>query len=107
VPLEHSEPVPGVVSVPNTITVTGAEVGNTILFGAGTRPGVDIVPCTGGSTLVHIKKAKLIGTVVANASGIAEVTATAPARFAGRKVRLQAVEVETCRFTNLVVYTFP
>jgi protocatechuate 3,4-dioxygenase beta subunit len=57
--------------------------------------------------LVNIKNAKLLGTVSADAGGTASFASMVPQRFSGRTFRLQAVEFETCRFTNLVVYTFP
>lgn len=107
VSLTHGDLDPGTAGVPNTLTVTGAEPHGTVVFATRRSPGLSFLPCAGGVAPVNILNVMPIGTVTANANGEASISRTPPASLSGRTIRLQAVEFETCRFTNLVIYRFP
>lgn len=104
--LELADPVPGQAGTPNTLTVTVATSGATIDFFGARFPGTTWQTCLGGTAPAYMENAKLVGSILADASGTAQITRNVPLRFHGRTLRLQSVERPSCRFTNLVVWGF-
>lgn len=99
-------PTPGTASTNNTLTAAGATPGAKVYFLSGKTAGSTAVPgCPGES--VDIASATVDGTGVANGSGVATFSRVVPASASGNTFRLQAVEVSTCRASNLVIHTFP
>jgi CSLREA domain-containing protein len=102
-------PVPGVAGATNTLEASGASPGSQVLFIRGSQPGPFAVPGCAGAT-VDIGRPEWLATVIADANGNADLSDPVPLSFAGRTVRLQAVQRQQaagCLVSNLVVYTFP
>ena len=56
---------------------------------------------------VGLDAPNLLGSAVADAGGVATITRFVPGEASGRTVVLQAVEASTCKFSNVVTFTFP
>jgi hypothetical protein len=106
-PLTLSGPLPGTTGVLNTLTATRAEPNGKILFTGRGRHGITKIACASGHAIVNIDAAKVLASVSADHSGTASISGAVPPRLGGHTIRFQAVEFETCRFTNLAVHTFP
>ena len=106
-PLWLSEPVPGTTGVPNTITVTGAEPGMTIVIYGKFLPGVSVAPCQSGTINLGMRDTKQLASLTANGAGVADLTRPIPTAFSGRTFRFQAIEFENCRFTKHHRVQFP
>ncbi|TAH39450.1 MAG: hypothetical protein EYC70_01305 [Planctomycetota bacterium] len=107
VPLSLGSPTPGQAGVNNTLALTGCEPGRRELFLAGLGTGVTAVPCAGGrQALASIEDAQPLRFAIADAGGRAQIAGQAPAHLQGLGLRLPAVEVQTGRFSNLVVCIF-
>lgn len=93
--------VPGRTGEVNSVTISGAASGATLVLLGNRRWGRTDVACAGGMASVYIENAKFAGSVVADGTGAATIQRFLPARFQGFTLRMQAVEVESCRFSNL------
>jgi hypothetical protein len=103
--LELECPTPGVAAAINTFTVRGGTPIARIYFLVGLLSGSTQVPgCPG--VLLGMRNPQLIGFDRADAAGIAAVTSFVPSVAHGWQVRLQAVELGSCRVTPLVVFRF-
>ncbi|TAH39631.1 MAG: hypothetical protein EYC70_02250 [Planctomycetota bacterium] len=73
-------------------------------FVRGFQPGSTPVPgCPGLS--IGIRNPVIAGAAAADAAGVASLSAFVPPALSGRTVLLQAVELDTCRASNLVAQT--
>lgn len=94
-------PDPGYPDQDNVMHVRGATSGSKIYFVYGLIAGSSAVPNCGG-LFVQIQNALLGGTATANANGHASFTAYVPPNADGETVLIQAVELSTCRTSNMV-----
>jgi uncharacterized membrane protein len=98
-------PVPGTVGQNNTITVTGATPGATVRFAIGTVGGeTQISGCP--SSNLDIAGATTLGNSTADASGTAMLTFFGRPSMAGLTFLFQALDVASCRVTNVTQVTF-
>lgn len=106
--LTLAQPSPGKAGQRNTLTLTGATPGARIYFVYGTTGGGAVVPgCDLQEAAIQIDNAKVIGSAIANASGVATLSANVPlsARNAG-DILIQAVDPQRCVQSQLVVEVF-
>jgi probable HAF family extracellular repeat protein len=100
------EPFPARAGALNALGAKGSAPFGTLLVVAGLAAGVASVPGCAGLT-VGIHAPALLATATADAQGIVQLTnLLAPASLAGREVLLQAVELASCRASNLSAVTF-
>jgi hypothetical protein len=101
------DPDPGEAGQNNTLNVNGATPGGRVYFVVGVRPGSVPVPagCTGET--VDIANPILIGFDDADELGNASLTVFVPPGASGRTIYMQVVEIENCKTSNRVDYTFP
>ncbi|NOG53988.1 MAG: hypothetical protein HND57_06610 [Planctomycetes bacterium] len=99
-------PAPGQSGVVNTFTVNNAAPDERVLFAYGMEPGSTGVP---GSCDLHVSIAgpNLVGSAVADASGLARLDVLVPNAASGRTLFFQAVQRKACTGSNLVRFTFP
>lgn len=94
--------VPGQAGQTNTLSTTGSAPGTTTWFLATRAPGTLAVPgCPG--VYVPLQAPFVVGGGVANGQGQATREVAAPASVAGQVWAFQAVELESCRTSNIVV----
>ncbi len=102
------DPHPGLAGEDNIVKAAGAEDGRTVRFYYGTQTGQTEVSGCGSTVVVEIANAAILGTAVAGSNGAALIEdVPVPGGWANTTIYLQAVELTTCRVSNLVVYTFP
>lgn len=99
-------PTPGTAGVENTLTVTGATPGATVQIGYGTVAGSTAIPGCPGE-FIDFASPNVLGTPVADGSGVASIAQLVPAGASGQTFLLQSVELSTCRVSNLIIHLFP
>ncbi len=100
------EPFPARAGALNSLGAAGVTPFGTLPVVAGFAAGAAIVPGCGGLT-VGIHAPALLATATADAQGVVNLTNLfAPPPLASRSVLLQAVELASCRASNLAVVTF-
>ncbi len=100
-------PAPGTTGVTNNWSTSGGTSGATTFFLYGFTAGAVQVPgCPVGVT-VGMSDVNILGSPVSNANGIANTSLFVGAGASGVTVLLQAVELSTCKVSNLISYTFP
>ncbi|MFQ5747933.1 MAG: M12 family metallo-peptidase [Planctomycetota bacterium] len=92
----HTPLEPGVAPADNTWFVTGATPGATVEIFWGKKPGTTAAPGCAGVNL-DLKKAKSLGTSVADQHGNATVTLFVPAKASGRTLQFQALDRGVCK----------
>lgn len=100
-----SLPTPGTAGIPNTIVIQNCTPNRTVGVYAGMVLGSSVVrpgSCQSGITIGLNRPFRLLGTVNANAQGVATLVVTPPATSAGKIFHFQATEPATCRKSNLV-----
>jgi cysteine-rich repeat protein len=96
---------PAAAGVRNAFVATSAQPGETITFVASNRMGITPVPgCRG--VYVPLSQPVVIGTAVADLSGVATLDLRVPAVLAGRTVAILAVEGSSCRASDAIFDTF-
>lgn len=106
--LNLSSPSPGSAGAVNSWTITGATPGRTVGIYIGQNLGsasANVGNC-GGIPLGLGLPFRLLVKGSANGSGVAVLSAPAPAGTAGKTFRFQAVEPFSCRASNVVSDTF-
>lgn len=98
-------PRPGRSAQNNTIYVRGATPGATVRFVYGLARGSTNIPGCSGERY-DIRSAVAIGTALADSDGVARVTAFVPAAAKSRTLFIQAVELGTCKVSNVAQYRF-
>ncbi|MBL1216830.1 MAG: exo-alpha-sialidase [Planctomycetes bacterium] len=103
--LEMMKPIPGVSGQDNTFEVHNATPGEAVHFVYGLRQGSVNVPGCSGLT-VSVRNPTIMGSAVADASGIASLGLFVPGNAGGRTIYLQGVERGTCQVSNLLPFVF-
>ncbi len=106
-PLVLAPPTPGIAGVMNSFMVTGANPGSTVRLVYGTRAGTSDLSRWCRGEQLEMRNPAVGATAAANVSGIAMPSAVTPAGGSGVTVRYQALELDSCRVSNLVTYTYP
>jgi hypothetical protein len=101
------DPSPGLPGQNNTLAVAGATPNARVYFVVGFAPGSVPVPAGCTDETIGISNPILIGFADADADGNASLTAFVPPAVSGRTIYMQAVEIENCKTSNRVDYTFP
>lgn len=97
---------PLIVARQNSATASGAVGGAQITFAYGTVAGNTAVPgCAGSNT--GISNPVTLGTVAANAQGVATFTGFVPASVSGVTVRVVAFDATRCDVSNVTLNAFP
>jgi cysteine-rich repeat protein len=96
---------PSTAGVRNLFTATAAAPGETITFVAATRLGSTAVPGCRGVT-VPLHQPVVVGTAVADPSGVATLDVRVPLPLAGRTVTLMSIEASSCRSSPAIFETF-
>jgi len=100
-----SAPIPGVSCTLNRMDATGATPSATVYLTYGLQGGVTPVPgCTG--LTIDILQPMVAGSVLADSSGTALFLGYVPCGAAGRTILFQAVELQSCRRSNLISHLF-
>lgn len=106
-PLVLAPPSPGLAGVVNTFDVTGAQPGATVYLVYGLQRGTtDLQQWCVGEAL-GMRNGTIGAQAVANGNGVAVPSGLTPANGSGHTVYYQAVELRSCRVSNLVTYTYP
>jgi len=99
-------PTPGNAGEPNTWSVSGATPGATTFFvRSGSNGATDIPGC--GGVQVDLANPVVLGSAVADGSGVASITISVPGGASGLTGLFQAAELSSCTPSQLVTYTFP
>jgi len=98
-----SSPFPGLAGFNTTMTATGSAPGTTNYFIYGTTPGSVNIPGCGS---LGINPFFILGTAIADAAGVSELTLFVPGTVSGATFLLQAVELTGCNISNVVSHTF-
>ncbi len=102
-----SAPSPGRAGTSNTITLTGATPGARVMFlysrfGGGMRiPGCDLQ-----QNALQLDSPTVIGTAIADQSGVATITRTVPPVARNQTILFQALVQNECAISQLVVHQF-
>jgi len=103
--LTLANPLPGLANVANTLVLTGCQPNAVVGLYTGQVLGASIVRnsrCPLGIPIGLGSPFRSLGTVRANAQGVATFTTTPPRTSSGRLFHFQAVEPATCSTSNLV-----
>jgi len=103
--LELFEPLPGIAGGPNSFQVTSCTFGEDVTLMYSLKEGLYDVPGCGGVHL-SLEAPKKVDTAIANFYQEAWITVSVPSQAAGMTVYFQAYEPDTCRFSNLMIFTF-
>ncbi len=96
---------PGIAGVSNQLDVRGGAPSGDVFLLASRSAGATPVPgCPG--MMLPLRRPTLVETLASDAQGHAIWTATVPSSFAGRTFLFYAVELDTCRVSNLGVGAF-
>lgn len=101
-----SKPFPGPAGNLTNFTASSATPGATTFFLLGSGPGSVPVPGCPGVTVNIGAGLTVLGSAVANPQGEAEISFNVGASASGVTALFQAVELSSCRVSNLVVHTF-
>ncbi|MCB9700142.1 MAG: VCBS repeat-containing protein, partial [Alphaproteobacteria bacterium] len=86
----------------NELAVVGATPGGTVVLLASGTPGSDAVPLAAcSSSASGLRNPVAVGSVVADASGQALLSAQVPVVLAGTTTRYQVVDVSTCQLSRV------
>lgn len=97
---------PGITGTVNDALVLNGTPGETVFVGFGFAPGNTAVPgCPGLS--VPIFAPTIVSTPTAGPDGVALAAGFVPQTASGATVRVAAVDLSTCRASNVVVHNFP
>lgn len=98
--LQVAAPNPGIAGQWNTVTASGALPGDLITFAYGFSVGgtTPVPGCTGLE--LDFDFAQILGSVVADASGVATAQRFVPIHYSGTTVYLQAVSRSQCQKSN-------
>ncbi len=100
-------PFPGLAGRRNTLRVIDVTPGATVHFVYGTYGGGTIIPgCSIQTNALQIERPTLIGTAIADQSGVASITRTVPPIARGQTILFQAVVQNECAISQLVVHRF-
>lgn len=104
--LTLNAPEPGIAGTQNTLRVRGAATpGNQIAIVYGFSVGSEPVPgCPG--LFAEINAPQLASLVNADATGAASTNQFVPSQASGVTVHVQAVDLDACETSNLIVYQF-
>ncbi|KAA3607223.1 MAG: hypothetical protein DWQ01_16125 [Planctomycetota bacterium] len=98
-------PLPGVAGQFNSLKLRRAEPFTMAHFTYGFSAGLSPIPnCS--TKFVEIANATVFASVVTDFQGEATLNQQVSAAMAGRQVYLQALQIDPCQVSNLVVYTF-
>lgn len=102
-----SELDPGRAGVVNRITISGAPANARVRLFAGRHGGGKLISgCSLRDNVLQIEDARLLATIVADATGMATYEGVLPPDLAGVTVLFQASTGESCAISNLVVQQF-
>jgi hypothetical protein len=98
-------PQPGVTGQANAFTATQASPGGTVFFLRSFTAGQRTLPACGID--LGLGNPRLLGSATADATGVAVIERFIPIALSSRTVFFQAVQVSSCRLSNVIEYTFP
>ncbi|KAA3609596.1 MAG: right-handed parallel beta-helix repeat-containing protein [Planctomycetota bacterium] len=99
-------PTPGTVNTQNSWSLSGATPNGAAQFAYGLTSGNLPVPgCP--SVISGLGQAALFGTTTAGSDGTVAVSAFVPASASGRLIYFQALDVNTCRLSEVRTHVFP
>ncbi|MCL4197198.1 MAG: hypothetical protein KJZ69_06865 [Phycisphaerales bacterium] len=102
-----AQPAPGRAGEDNTFTIKRLTPGATVtLYASRSGGGTAIPDCTLQQNALQLADPQVIGTAVADSSGVAHITRRIPPLLRGRTVLLQAVVQDECAISQLVVHQF-
>jgi len=95
---------PAIAGQSGTLWANGATPGDKVYFVYGFSAGSTNVPGCGG-VQVDIAKPTIIGSPVADANGVAQLTVAIPSQASGVTILTQAVDLDGCLVSNVVSQT--
>jgi hypothetical protein len=98
-------PVPGKVRRVNTFSASLGTPGSLVVFFRGSQDGSSRVRACG--EVLAMTNPRFLGLALVDGTGTASVNRFVFGRFSGSTWLLQAIELPSCTFSNLVRYTFP
>jgi len=106
VPFTLEEPEPGECGTTNTFRVVGATPGAEISYVYGFQSGGTSVPGCPGSVRIEIRRARLVGSAIADDEGVATFEIFVSNAAADQQILLQALDPDACLLTNVVTTIF-
>ena len=103
--LDLASPSPGVPGQVNSLTATLGTPGATVVFASAASGGT--TPVGVCNEAAGLNAPTLLGSAVVDANGVATFTRFVPGSASGRTFALQALETSSCKFSNVVTFTFP
>jgi len=99
-PLILDQIIPGIAGQNNTLHAAGATTGELTYFVWGTQLGTADIPGCPGAT-VSIANPKIAGQATADATGQVTLDRFVPNAASGLLLELQALELTSCRISNI------
>ncbi|MCA9490513.1 MAG: thrombospondin type 3 repeat-containing protein [Myxococcales bacterium] len=101
-----AQPTPGITGLVNTWTMTGANANQTLAVVGSLTPGSTPVPQCPGMVL-PLANPVIVGTTFANGSGAGSVVQIVPPSVSGRSAGFVAVQLPSCRQSEVILTNFP
>lgn len=100
-------PTPGTAGTANTFRVTGLSPDEKVRFYYSNHSGGAVIPgCDLQVAALQLDDPRELGSAVADADGVAQITRFVPTSAAGKTALIQAAVVDRCIISNYVVETF-
>jgi len=102
-----AQPAPGRAGEDNTFTIKRLTPGATVtLFASRAGGGTAIPDCTLQQNALQLADAQVVGTAIADQSGVAHITRRIPPMARNQTILFQAVVQNECAISQLVVHRF-
>lgn len=104
--LQLANPVPGLPGRNNTFTITRCTPGKRVYLTYSLQAGSTNIEAYCYGVTLDLRNVTVAGSAVADSNGVATFIGFTPNGAAGRTVRYQALELDSCRKTNRVDWTY-
>lgn len=104
--LQLANPVPGLPGQNNTFTVTKCTPGKRVYLTYSSQNGATRIETYCYGITLDLRRPIVGGSAVANNNGVATIVGFTPGGAAGHTIHYQALELDSCRKTNRVDWTY-
>ncbi|MCC6909132.1 MAG: DUF3466 family protein [Phycisphaerales bacterium] len=104
--LQLANPVPGLPGQNNTFTISACTPGKRVYLTYSLQAGTTNIEAYCYGVSLDLRQPVVAGSAIANNNGVATFVGFTPNGAAGRTVRYQALELDSCRKTNRVDWTY-
>lgn len=104
--LQLANPVPGLPGQNNTFTITKCTPGRRVYLTYSLQAGTTNIEAYCYGVSLDLRAPIVAGSAIANSNGVATFVGFTPSGASGHTVRYQALELDSCRKTNRVDWTY-